>query len=509
MNQFKKGYKMGKIIYIVQLGDSLYSISKTFNITVDELKQANLLTEDFVYPGQKLIIPSEFYIVQPGDSLYSISRKFNTTVQSIVALNKLDSYFLTLGQQLLIPVYTEVIVNVDMADIYSGPGTNYKIISQMKKNAKLPVLKENKNWYNVRLFDGSDGWIYGESVMLRVYDGKRPIVSILGFYTLEEGPQLPSSFESFVSNVQSISELGLFLYRLKQSNPLEIEKFGEFTDQYVKDLVTIAHRNNIKIIPVVHNLLYKNGSTKISKDLVSKMVSTKENRSIFINNVIQLIEKFNFGGVNIDIEDVYIEDSSKLSDFYTELGNELHKKGYYLSASVPSRVSDEPFNPFSDPFDYGAIGKAVDEFVVMLYNEHGWPGSGPGPVVSIGWMDRVLKYTLTKMLPQKVVAAVSVFGFDFNLTTGKNTYVTYEIAMDIAKKYNKQVIFDEKTQTPMFAYVDEQQNKHEVWFENTESIFAKCKKAWDLGIKGIALWRLGMEDSSMWNMFGKDVIVKK
>lgn len=500
---------MGKIIYIVQIGDSLYSIAKIFDITVDELKEANLLTENFVYPGQKLIIPSEFYIVQPGDSLYSISRKFNTTTQSIIILNKLDNFFLSVGQRILIPVYTEVIVNKDMADIYSGPGTNYKIIGQMKKNARLPVLKQNRNWYNVRLFDGSDGWIYGEAVTPRVYDGKRPIGNVLGFYTLEEGPQLPSSFESFVSNAQSISELGLFLYRLNQSNPLEIEKFGEFSDQYVKDLITIAHRNNIKIIPVVHNLLYKNGDTKISKDLVSQMLSTKENRSIFINNIIKLIEKFNFGGVNIDIEDVYIEDSSKLSDFYTELGKELHKRGYYLSASVPSRVSDEPFNPFSDPFDYGVIGKAVDEFVVMLYNEHGWPGSGPGPVVSIGWMDRVLKYALTKMPREKIIAAVSVFGFDFNLTTGENTYVTYEMAMDLAEKYNKEIIFDEKTQTPMFAYVDEKGHEHEVWFENTESILAKYKKAWDLGIKGIALWRLGMEDKGIWNMFEKDVTVKK
>ncbi|MTI65790.1 MAG: glycosyl hydrolase, partial [Firmicutes bacterium] len=238
-------------------------------------------------------------------------------------------------------------------------------------------------------------------------------------------------------------------------------------------------------------------------------VSSKENRTALILNIIELIEKYNYDGINIDIEDVFIEDSENLSLFYKELGEALDKKGYILSASVPSRVSDEPFNPFSDPFNYDAIGKAVDEFVVMLYNEHGWPGSGPGPVVSIGWMERVLKYTITKMPREKVVAAVSVFGFDFNLTTGKNTYVTYQGAMDLAKKYGKEVIFDEETKTPTFSYVDEEGNEHEVWFENAESIYAKIQLAWKLGIKGIALWRLGMEDEEIWPMLKEDVVVKK
>ena len=206
---------------------------------------------------------------------------------------------------------------------------------------------------------------------------------------------------------------------------------------------------------------------------------------------------------------MYIEDSNNLSAFYTELGKALDEKGYLLSASVPSRYTDKPVNPFSNPFNYAVIGRAVDEFVAMLYNEHGWPGSGPGPVVSIGWMEQVLKYAISKMPREKIVAAVSVFGFDFNLTTSKNTYVTYEMAMNLAKKYNKQVTFDQKTQTPTFAYVDEKGNNHEVWFENEESILAKYKLAYKLGIRGIALWRLGLEDQRIWDMLGRDVIVKK
>lgn len=110
----------------------------------------------------------------------------------------------------------------------------------------------------------------------------------------------------------------------------------------------------------------------------------------------------------------------------------------------------------------------------MLYNEHGWPGSGPGPVVSSGWMNKVVGYTLTKMQASKVVAAISVFGFDFNLATGRNTYVTYEMAAELATRHNSEITFDQNTLTPTFSYTDEQGNPHEVWFENSE---CHCKDA--------------------------------
>ena len=191
------------------------------------------------------------------------------------------------------------------------------------------------------------------------------------------------------------------------------------------------------MLAVIHNLLYRRGDVTASKNVIRTSFLPTKSSGIH-TNVINLIERYGFDGVNMDIEDVYREDSEALSALY-RIRAALRARGYYLSASIPARVSDEPFNPFSDPFDYAVIGSAVNEFVVMLYNEHGWPGSGPGPVVSIGWMERVLRYTMTKMPKEKIVAAVSVFGFDFNLTTGRNTYVTYEMAIALANRYGREL----------------------------------------------------------------------
>lgn len=502
------------MMYTVQPGDSLYLISQRFGVSVEQIRQANQLSGNIIYIGQRLYIPAEIqrpivYTVKRGDTLYLIARTYNTTIESIQRLNNLTGTELRVGQTLTIPLYSEAVVNVNSANIRSGPGTNYSIVTSMVRNAKLPVIGSSRGWYKVQLHNGREAWISGTVSTLNAYGGDKPISNILGFYTLQEGPSLPSSFSSFANNIEQISETGLFMFRISANNPTTIENFGEFTDQDIRTLVAIAHRNNVKIMPVIHNLLYRPGGTTLAKNVVKVLVSNEQNRNAFALNVLRLLQRYNFDGVNIDIEDVFIEDSANLSLLYAEIARVLRPRGYFFSASIPSRVSDAPFNPFSDPFNYAAIGNAVDEFVVMLYNEHGWPGSGPGPVVSIGWMERVLRYTISKMPKEKVVGAVSVFGFDFNLTTGRNTYVTYDMAINLARRYNREVIFDEETQTPMFAYTDAQGNNHEVWFEDARSIYAKIELAWELGIKGIALWRLGMEDDSMWTMLKNQVVVSR
>ena len=111
--------------YIVQKGDTLYSISKKFQISVDVLVKDNALTSTVLYPGEVLkirttsnnIVEECFgedytppnnndniitYTVQKGDSLYSISRKFNTSVDQIMKLNNLSSNLLSIGQILKI-----------------------------------------------------------------------------------------------------------------------------------------------------------------------------------------------------------------------------------------------------------------------------------------------------------------------------------------------------------------------------------------------------------------------
>lgn len=99
--------------YIVKSGDNLYSIAKYYNITVTELKNINNLTSNTLSIGQVLTIPNEVeeekpstgntYIVKSGDTLYSIARRFNISVNEIKNTNNLTSNTLSLNQELIIP----------------------------------------------------------------------------------------------------------------------------------------------------------------------------------------------------------------------------------------------------------------------------------------------------------------------------------------------------------------------------------------------------------------------
>lgn len=96
-------------IYYVKRGDTLYKLARKFNTTIKEIKQASNIYSDYLYTGQKLYIPYKsenqlVYYVKPGDSLYKLASKHKTTISQIKRLNNLSSNYLYVGQKLIIPI---------------------------------------------------------------------------------------------------------------------------------------------------------------------------------------------------------------------------------------------------------------------------------------------------------------------------------------------------------------------------------------------------------------------
>ena len=106
--------------YIVGPFDTLAFIAQRFNLSLEQLAQANCLIQPNVTVGQALYVPSfrptptvvpcyppfnwVIYVVQPGDTLASIALRYGTTTQEIVLLNGLDDpNFIFAGEALLIP----------------------------------------------------------------------------------------------------------------------------------------------------------------------------------------------------------------------------------------------------------------------------------------------------------------------------------------------------------------------------------------------------------------------
>lgn len=104
----------GYFVYTVQWGDWLYAIARRFGTTVEAILALNPLPNpNYLSVGQQLKIPGSSqptpggyteYVVQPGDTLYSIARRYGVTVDAIARLNGiLNPWFVRAGQTLLIP----------------------------------------------------------------------------------------------------------------------------------------------------------------------------------------------------------------------------------------------------------------------------------------------------------------------------------------------------------------------------------------------------------------------
>ncbi len=98
--------------YIVKRGDTLYGISNQFGVSAKDLANYNNLTNSTIQVGQTLRIPNVqgtnpggmfIYTVKKGDSLYNIARRYETTVNDIMKLNNLTNINLSIGQTLIIP----------------------------------------------------------------------------------------------------------------------------------------------------------------------------------------------------------------------------------------------------------------------------------------------------------------------------------------------------------------------------------------------------------------------
>lgn len=127
--------------YIVKKGDTLYSVAKKYGVTVEALMEENHLTKETIFTGQTLIVPTHYhqagegiYTVQPGDTLWNIAMRYDLSLNELKDANKLKENMVLIGQRLTIPGDLDV-----MEATVAGAADNFTV--EFTRNGHAIPLK--------------------------------------------------------------------------------------------------------------------------------------------------------------------------------------------------------------------------------------------------------------------------------------------------------------------------------------------------------------------------------
>jgi hypothetical protein len=201
----------------------------------------------------------------------------------------------------------------------------------------------------------------------------------------------------------------------------------------------------------------------------------------------------NFDGLQIDFEYIPVRDRELFFSFLEELQAGLKNKIFTAALKARTRALN------NDVHDYARIAPLVDRILIMAYDEH-WGGSPPGPVASIDWCRNTASYALSVIGREKLIMGLPFYGRVWIEPSPARAY-TYPQIETLIKENSLQEIQWEKG-IPNFEY--EIPVRVKGYYENTVSLGSRLRMYHDMAVRAVGFWRLGQEDSGVWDILSLD-----
>jgi cellulose synthase/poly-beta-1,6-N-acetylglucosamine synthase-like glycosyltransferase/peptidoglycan/xylan/chitin deacetylase (PgdA/CDA1 family)/spore germination protein YaaH len=324
-----------------------------------------------------------------------------------------------------------------------------------EKLLKSELKKENSSKYHLQ----------------HVYNHKSVNKETYAFYVNWD----ENSTSSFEKNVRSITNLIPEWYHLKPD--------FTFSNEINTTIVQYAKKHHVKILPLINN--FNNGSFDTQE--IHKLLNAPINSQMkFINSLENSIKTNHFAGVNIDFEAIPVGDQAKLTNFMTLLSNVFHQHHLKVTQDVPSE---------DNAFNYSALSKVDDRIIVMMYDEH-YSGGTAGPIASNTWF----KDTLSNLnIPSdKLIISMGNYGYDWTVgSSDPADPLTFSDVIQLVKDSHVKIQWNQQSGNPYVIYKDSN-GTHIVWFLDGVTFYNEMKTAMNENAKGVAIWRLGAEDPSIW-----------
>lgn len=268
-------------------------------------------------------------------------------------------------------------------------------------------------------------------------------------------------------------------------------KTGDLKTNIDPEGYKIIKRTGVAAMPIVSN----NSDREFRSEGLGKVLKDPRRRTKLIQKLTQQCQKFHFKGINIDFEDMNLDSDEYLIAFMKELSETFKQNKLLVSMDI---MTD------NDDYNIQKLNPYLDYFILMAYDEYA-VDSDAGPVSSQKWIEAQTEKILKKTSPEKIILGLGAYGYDWSTNKEDNASVTYMQAITKASASKAVINFDDNTFNLNYSYTDSKNNTHTVFFNDAASIFNTMRFSSEYPLAGTAVWRLGSEDSRIWNFYDKDL----
>ena len=254
----------------------------------------------------------------------------------------------------------------------------------------------------------------------------------------------------------------------------------------------VMKKSGVKILPILSN----NYKEVFRGDAVHRIINDPVKKQRVIDDVIRILQRDSFVGVNVDFEELQEKTNEKLVDFQKDLYEQLHAKHLLVTQDVI---------PFNEDYNFKELSKYNDYIFLMAYDQYS-DASGPGPIAHQIWIEGAVDAAVKNIPIQKLILCLAAYGYDWRLGKEMSARtVSYQEALFTAKDEEATIDFDNDSYDLKYDYDDEDNVRHQVQFTDAATVFNALRFATEYGLAGTALWRLGDEDPRVWYFYDQDM----
>ncbi|MGH7482479.1 MAG: hypothetical protein ACRELV_10015 [Longimicrobiales bacterium] len=198
-----------------------------------------------------------------------------------------------------------------------------------------------------------------------------------------------------------------------------------------------------------------------------------------------------YGGLVFDFEALEPDDLGGLLAVLEEMAGAARRRGIgTIAVAIPATETRAyPAEP---------LLAVADALIVMLYDQH-WSGSEPGPISDPDWVRSSLAIRLDEVGPDRLIAGLPLYGYHWR-PGGPAEPVSFAEAAARARRAGAPLARDVASQTLRSAARDS-----EIWVTDAALLTRLVEQVGGVGVRRVALWRLGQEDPAIWtDLIGRD-----